>query len=438
MNEQPADVERLQPMTVKTLVSQLAISGADPAFCNMLHVGRPNIGDRHQLWLRINDLLDRRSLTNHGQYVQEFEQEIAARVGVRHCIAVCNGTVALEILIRALGLRGEVVVPSFTFAATAHALMWQGITPVFCDVDRSDHTIDVRRVEERITPRTTGILAVHLWGNACNVDELAEIAERRKLKLVFDAAHAFGCSYKGRMIGNCGHAEVFSFHATKFINAFEGGAIVTNDDDLAARMRLMRNLGFRGFDDVVCVGTNGKMSEVSAAMGLTNLESMDNFVAINHRHYQQYRSELIDIPGIKLLSLSEVERCNYQYIVVEVDEGRAGLSRNDLVRVLHAENVRARRYFFPGCHRMPPYRGLDPEAGTWLPETERLTECVMCLPTGSTLRSEDVAAICQIVRLAVVHAAELRTVLSVASQFEISEPPLEIGTSSEQRTVVRT
>ena len=410
-------VAGVQPVTMKTQVCQLAIAGAEPAFCEVLHVGRPNIGDRQRLWQRINDLLDRRWLTNDGQYVQEFERRVADRIGVRHCVAVSSGTMGLEIAIRALGLSGEVIVPSYTFAGTAHALRWQGITPVFCDVTRGAHTIDVRRVEERITSRTTGILAVHLWGNACDVDDLVEIAERRQLKLLFDAAHAFGCSYKGRMIGNCGNAEIFSFHATKFLNAFEGGAIVTNDDGLATQMRLMRNFGFCGLDDVVCVGTNGKMSEPSAAMGLTNLESMDDFIAINHRHYQHYRRELSDIPGISLQRLSEEERCNYQYIVLEVDESRAGLNRNDLVRILHAENVRARRYFFPGCHRMAPYRDLDGETGTWLPETERLTECVMCLPTGSSLRLEEIAAICQIIRLSVAHAAELRTVLSGAPRL---------------------
>jgi len=408
---QPHAVECLE-RSLKTEVTELAIVGAEPVFRDVVHVGRPNIGDRQRLWQRINDLLDRRWLTNNGQYVQEFERQVAERVGVRHCVAVSNGTLALEIAIRALGLSGEVIVPSFTFVATVHALQWQGITPVFCDVNPSTHRMDFRRVEERITSRTTGILGVHLWGGACSIDELTEIAHRRKLTLLFDAAPAFGSSYKGRMIGNFGQAEIFSFHATKFVNALEGGAVVTNDDELATRMRFIRNLGFRDIDDVVCVGTNAKMNEVSAAMGLTGLESMDDFIAINYRHYQHYRRELADIPGITLLPFSDQEQCNYQYIVVEVDQSRAGLSRNDLVRILNAENVRTRRYFFPGCHRMVPYRELYPEAGRFLPETERLTECVMCLPTGSTLRSEDIAAICQIMRLAVAHAADLGAVLS--------------------------
>jgi dTDP-4-amino-4,6-dideoxygalactose transaminase len=309
------------------------------------------------------------------------------------------------------------LLPSFTFAATVHALQWQGVTPVFCDVTSRTHTLDVRRVEERITPRTTGVLAVHLWGRPCDVDELAACAARRRLKLLFDAAHAFGCSSKGRMVGNFGDAEIFSFHATKFVNTFEGGAVVTNDDDVATRVRLMRHFGFRGgADDVVCVGTNGKMSEISAAMGLTGLESMDDIIAINRHHYQHYRRALADMSGITLRTFDDDEKSNYQFIVLEVDEGAAGLSRNDLVRILSAENVLAKRYFFPGCHRMAPYRDLYPDAGRFLPQTERLTECVLCLPTGAAVRSADIAAICQILRLAVTHAAELRAVLA--------EPPV--------------
>jgi len=408
----PTGVNQSDRITPKTGVAELAVAGGEPMFRQTIHVGRPNIGDRQRLRERIDDLLDRRWLTNNGQYVQEFERQVALSIGVRHVVAVCNGTVALEIAMRALGLSGEVIVPSFTFAATVHALQWLGLTPVFCDVHPSTHSLDPRRVEELITPRTTGLMAVHLGGHACDVDDLSAIANRHRLTLLFDAAHAFGCSYKGRMIGNFGNAEVLSFHATKVLNTFEGGAVVTNDDDLADRLRLMRNMGFRTLDEVVCVGTNGKMSEVSAAMGLTGLESLDAFIAVNRRHHEHYREELGGLPGITFARGRETERSNYQYVVLDVDEAHTGISRDDLVRVLHAENIRARRYFFPACHRMPPYRDLYPEAGAALPETERLATSVLCLPTGETLTAEDVAAICGIVRLAVSHAGELRPILS--------------------------
>src|ERR1035441_9571296 len=254
-------------------------------FPSPLHVGRPNQGNRQRLIERINDMLDRNWLTNNGPFVQEFEKRVAEFVGVKHCIAMCNATVALEIATRALGLKGEVIVPAFTFIATAHSLQWQEITPVFCDIDPRTHNLDPARVEELITPKTTGIIGVHLWGRPCDVEALTEIAQRRNLTLMFDAAHAFGCSYGGKMIGGFGLAEVFSFHATKFCQTFEGGAIVTDNDELATKIRLMKNFGFGGYDNVIYIGTNGKMTEICAAMGLTNLESLEDFVAANRRNY---------------------------------------------------------------------------------------------------------------------------------------------------------
>jgi dTDP-4-amino-4,6-dideoxygalactose transaminase len=214
-------------------------------------VGRPNIGDRRALLQRIEGLLDRRWLSNDGPLVREFEAKIAQISDVRHCVIMCNATVALEIASRALGLAGEVILPSYTFVATAHALQWQGITPVFADIDPDTHNIDAASIEALITPRTTGIVGVHLWGRPCDTEAIENLAARRKLSVMYDAAHAFGCSHKGKMIGGFGSCEIFSFHATKFINSFEGGAIVTNDGDLARKLRLMRNFGIEGYDNVV-------------------------------------------------------------------------------------------------------------------------------------------------------------------------------------------
>ncbi|MHA1289817.1 MAG: aminotransferase class I/II-fold pyridoxal phosphate-dependent enzyme, partial [Candidatus Thorarchaeota archaeon] len=356
-----------------------------------------------------NDLLDRRWLSNNGLYTQEFEQRVADLVNVKHWIAMCNGTVALEIAIRALGLTGEVIVPSFTFIATAHALQWQEITPVFCDINARTHNIDPSKVERMITPRTTGIIGVHLWGRPCEVEALTDIAHRHNLKLLFDAAHAFGCSYKEQMIGNFGDAEVFSFHATKFFNTFEGGAVATNDDELAGRIRLMKNFGFAGYDKVIYIGTNGKMSEVSAAMGLTGLESLGKFIAINHRNYKEYERQLEGIPGIQLITYDETEKRNYQYIILEIDEAVTHLSRDQLVEILQAENVLARRYFYPGCHQMEPYRSYFPHAGLLLPETEKLVNRVLSLPTGVAVGTDEIDKVCQIIQFAVEYGAEIRS-----------------------------
>jgi len=389
-------------------LSRLAIFGGVPSFQEKLHVGRPNIGNRERLLARINDILDRRWLSNNGPCVQELEQRIADFAGVRHCIAMCNATVALEIVIRALELSGEVIVPSFTFVATAHALQWQGVTPVFCDIDPKTHNLDPKRVAQAVTSQTTGIIGVHLWGRACHVAALSEIAAAHDLKLIFDAAHAFGCSYNNRMIGSFGDVEVFSFHATKFFNSFEGGAVVTNNDELARRIRLMMNFGFAGYDDVVELGTNGKMSEISAAAALENLLSLTDFINANRANYQQYRGELARIAGLSLLGFGEEEKNNYQYIVVEVDESTTHLSRDQLVEILWAENVLARRYFYPGCHRMEPYRSIFPAAAAVLPETEKLVQRVMVLPTGTAVNSEDITTVCDIVETVVRNGAEVR------------------------------
>ena len=304
-------------MKLLSTSKDLAINGAPPAFEQPLHVGRPNIGNREAFIKYVDDIFDRRWLSNNGPLVQELEQRIADYHHVKYCVAMCNGTVALEIAIRALGLEGEVIVPSYTFIATAHTLYWQALTPVFADIDPSTHTLDPNAVRRMITPRTTGIIGVHLWGRGASVHELEAIADEHGLKLMFDAAHAFGCSYGGQMIGNFGACEVLSFHATKLFNTFEGGAVLTNDDELVETMRLMRNFGFSGYDNVIHPGTNGKMFEVAAAMGLVNLDSIDDVIAANRRNYGAYRQGLEGVPGISLLSFDEAERNNFQYVVLE-------------------------------------------------------------------------------------------------------------------------
>ena len=398
--------------TMKT-IDDLAIFGGIPAFADKLHVGRPNIGNRDRLIERINNILDSRWLTNGGPYEQEFERRVADLAGVEYCVEMCYATVALEIAIRALGMTGEVIVPSFTFIATANALQWQEITPVFCDIDPRTHTLDPKKVERMITSRTTGIIGVHVWGKPCDIEALSEIASRRGLKLLFDSAHAFGCSYKGRMIGSFGDAEVFSFHATKFLNALEGGAVVTNDRGLAQKMRLMKNFGFTHYDQTDCLGTNGKMNEICAAMGLTNLESMDEVIAVNRRHYTQYREELADLEGVSVLTYDEKEDCNYQYVVLQIDKRTTVITRDQLMDVLHKENVLARRYFYPGCHRMEPYCSYFPHAGLLLPETERLTARVLSLPTGTAVGSAEIKEICEIIRLVITNCTEVSTRLGM-------------------------
>lgn len=400
---------------MKTKVEDLAFFGGRPAFQEILHVGRPNIGNREKFLERVNKLLDHRWLTNDGPFVRELETKLAAYLGVKHCIAICNATVALEITARALDLHGEVIVPSFTFVASAHALQWQKITPVFCDVDSVTHNIVPTKVENLITPRTTGILGVHVWGRACNINALNIIAQKHHLNLMFDAAHAFSCSYKGQMIGGFGNAEVFSFHATKFINSFEGGAVTTNDDALAQKIREMRNFGFAGLDTVINAGTNGKMSEISAAMALTSLESIDEFIEINRQNYLAYQHSLAGVTGLHMVTYDEDEYNNFQYIVVEVDKTISGLHRDLLIKILHSENILARRYFYPGCHQMEPYRSKFPKSGLALPETERLVQKVLQLPTGTSVSSSDIEKICNIIQVVLKNSNQIMDVMGQMS-----------------------
>jgi len=245
------------------------------------------------------------------------------------------------------------------------------------------------------------------------VEALQSIAERHKLKLMFDAAHAFACTHNGKMVGGFGDAEVFSFHATKFFNSFEGGAVMTNNDDLARKIREMRNFGFAGVDTVINVGTNGKMSEVSAAMGLTSLESLDEFIEVNRRNYQAYAEGLANIAGLRLIDYDARESNNYQYIVLEVDESESGLSRDELVHILHAERILARRYFYPGVHQMEPYHSYFPNARLVLPETEKLTGKVLQLPTGTALSVPDIQDICALIRFSFENSAPIHELLSI-------------------------
>ncbi len=394
-------------MNDKSRLEDLAVFGETPAFNEKVYVGRPYTGNREHFLRRVNDLLDRGWLTNNGPYVQEFEQKIAEMLSVKHCIAICNGTTALEIIIRALDLKGEVIVPSFTFIATAHALKWEEITPVFCDIDPKTFTIDAKKVEALITSNTTGIIGVHLWSRPCDVDALTKIARRRNLKLIFDAAHSFACSYKGEKIGNFGEAEIFSFHATKFFNTFEGGAIVTNNDDLAAKIRLMKNFGFSGYDNVVYLGTNGKMSEINAAVGLSNLESLSEFIETNRRNYHSYSERLAGIPGIELIPYDENEKCNYHYIVLAVNEKITQISRDLILKVLAAENVLTRRYFYPGCHRMEPYRSDPFYQEISLPITEKRCEEVLSLPSGTLVNEDNIRRICTLIETIVFNGSEI-------------------------------
>lgn len=385
-----------------------AYFGAPPRFAQPLYVGRPNLPDRQRLHQELDAMLDRRWLSNGGPNVQAFEAELADTLGVAHAITFCNGTVALEILLRALDLAGEVIVPSFTFIATVHALQWLGLKPVFCDIDPVTHTLDPAQVEALITPATRAIVGVHVWGQPCAIDALQALADHYQLQLIFDAAHALGCTWQGQNIGRFGRAEMFSLHATKFVNALEGGVISTQDAALATRLRRMQNFGFTGYDRVESLGSNGKMNEFSAAVGRASLAEMPALMAVNRAHYATYAQALAGIPGLKLFAFNHNEQHNFQYVILEINAPEFGLGRDQLVQLLHAENVLARRYFYPGCHQMEPYGQLYPEARHRLPITESLSQRVVSLPTGTAIRTADIEAIAACIRAIQAQAGEIQ------------------------------
>jgi dTDP-4-amino-4,6-dideoxygalactose transaminase len=380
-------------------VDQLAIFGGAPSFAEPLHVGRPNIGDREAVLRAIGEAVDERWLSNNGTKLLAFETALERRLGGGlHCVATCNGTLALQIALRALGVRGEVVLPSFTFVATAHAVAWERMTPVFADVEPATLCMGPAEAEARIGAETGALLGVHLWGRSGDVEGLERLARERGVPLLFDAAHGLGCSRDGRPLVGFGDAAILSFHATKVANSFEGGAIVTADAELAERAARMRNFGFVDEDEVVGLGTNAKMSEASAAMGLASLQALDGFLTANRRNHVAYAAALEGIPGVELMPFPSPQESNCHHVTVLVDPAAAGLDRDALRAVLVAENVLARRYFHPGCHRMPPHSERPSAA---LPVTERALERCLSLPTGTALTPEQAGTIGRLIRLAV-------------------------------------
>ncbi len=383
-----------------------AIFGNAPSFDKPIHVGKPNIPNKEKFFARMEQIFESAWLTNNGPMVSDFESILSEYLGVKNCITVCNGTTALEIVINALELRGEIVVPSFTFAAIPHAVEWQGIKPVFADIEPESCNIDPQSVRSMITPETTGIIAVNTWGNLCDMNQLEGIADESNLKLIYDSSHAFAESINDVRIGNFGNAEVFSFHATKLLNTFEGGIITTNDDELAEKIRLIINFGFAGKDNVVALGINGKMSEPSAAMGITLFEELDKYINHNKIIHSTYVLGLEKIEGLSIVKNNATES-NYQYLPMLIDELVTGITRDEVDQVLQYENILARRYFYPGCHMMEPYKTLYPQVNRDLPVTELITERILCLPAGGAVSEEDVKIICRLIRDIMLNGREI-------------------------------
>ena len=348
--------------------------------------------DKAKVLEKISQVLDNQWLTNVGPLSLELEERIAQMLGVKHCICVCNATIGLELLQRALDLKGEVIIPSFTFIATAHSLRWQRIDPVFCDVRVEDHLIDPNQIEALITPRTSAVMAVPIWGQPCDYVALQNIADKHNLNLIFDSAHAFACKSTDRYLGGYGHAEVFSFHATKVFSTGEGGAITTNSDKLADKLRLMRNFGFIAYDRTDHIGTNAKLSEFAAAYGLAHLDDLDSIITHNHLIHRSYLKEFSKFDEISFMDYNFDGRSNYQYVVASVSTN----IRDSLVKYFHDRGILLRRYFYPGCHRMEPYQSCEKYDCVNLPNTEQISSEIVIFPTGKQVSTVDIQGFAQV------------------------------------------
>lgn len=388
----------------KRSIAELASMGGSPVFSDALHVGQLHLPEWDDFERAFEQIFERRYFTNHGPLVREFDRKFAEHVGTKHAISVTNGTIALMVACKALKLRGEVIVPALTFPATAQALVWAGLVPVFCDVDPTTHNLTADLVEPLITQDTTAILGVHLWGRACDPDGLQELSRTHGLKLFYDACHGIGCTYKGRMVGQFGALAVFSFHATKALSAAEGGCLVTDDDDLADLIRTARNFHVSESFADVAVRINGKMTECQAAMALLSLERFPAIAEQNRLLYERYRERFGSIGGLSFVDHALGEESNYQYCVVEVESDELGFSRDKLVQVLRAENIMARRYFRPGLHRLEAIRKCYPQYVHQLPNTDRLTSRLVQLPLGASVNCRQVDQVCDLIEFCVQNA----------------------------------
>jgi dTDP-4-amino-4,6-dideoxygalactose transaminase len=392
------DAQRLADIEIRAVsidpgaspAQRLAILGGKPAFEQPLYVTRSLEPDPQVFEAHVKDIFAARWFTNDGRCVRELEARLAERLGVGFCLVFCNGTVALQVALRALELSGEIVTTPFTFPATVHAIQWNGLVPVFCDVDPETYNLDPRAAESCLSPATSGILPVHVFGNPCDVERLEKLAINHRLRVLYDAAHCFGVETLGRSIGSWGDLSVLSFHATKLFHTAEGGAIVGSDPALRKRISALRNFGILDEETVKGVGLNGKLSEVHAAIGLALLDRIDEEIERRTRLVQRYRAALEGVAGLRFQQLARHTRPNCGYFPVEVDAERFGLDRDGVFRALRAENVYARKYFFPLCSENESYRDLPSARPELLPHARRLAARVLCLPLFGEMADSDV------------------------------------------------
>ncbi|WP_321848537.1 DegT/DnrJ/EryC1/StrS family aminotransferase [Pseudomonas paraveronii] len=340
-------------------------------------------------------------LTNGGPFHQELEAKLAEYLGVEHLALFSNGTIALISALQALRITGEVITTPFSFVATAHSLLWNNIKPVFADICPDTFNISPRSIEAAITPQTTAIMPVHCYGTPCEVEEIQRIADNYGLKVIYDAAHAFGVQHRGQSVLNFGDLSVLSFHATKVFNTFEGGAIICPDAKTKKRIDYLKNFGFSDEVTVVAPGINGKMNEVQAAFGLLQLKHVDQLISRRGEIDQRYRDGLNEVQGVSCLPLNVDFKFNYSYFPIRVGRDYA-LSRDGLYEALKKAGIFSRRYFYPLISDMPMYRGLSSAAASNLPVASLASQQVLCLPIYPDLTNDQVDAVIDLIKFAAV------------------------------------
>jgi len=360
-------------------------------------VTQPSLPPLEELIPYLEDIWDSKQLTNNGKYHQKFEKKLAEFLGVKYVSLVVNGTLALVIALQILNITGEVITTPYSFVATTHALWWNGIKPVFVDIEQKNCNLDPEKIESAITPHTTAILTVHVYGNPCNVNRIQEIADKYDLKVIYDAAHAFGVEKNGNSILNFGDLSILSFHATKTFNTFEGGAIICHDEKTKQRIDYLKNFGFAGETKVIAPGINAKMNEFQAAYGLLQLKTFDEQIKKRKIIADTYRELLKNIEGINFLKNIEGVKHNYAYFPIFVDEKEYGMKRDELYYKMQENNIYGRRYFYPLISQFSPYKGLDSAKPDNLPVAERIAMQVICLPIYPNLDLEDVEMISNII-----------------------------------------
>lgn len=338
----------------------------------------------------LSDIWNRKWITNNGHYHQELEKALCKYLDVPYISVFTNGTLPLITALQALRITGEVITTPYSFVATTHALWWNGIKPVFVDIDPVTGNLDPDKIEAAITPRTTAIMPVHVYGQPCDTERIQAIADKYGLKVIYDAAHAFGVKVNGNSILNAGDMSTLSFHATKVYNTIEGGALIVHDEKTKRRIDYLKNFGFAGETEVVAPGINSKMDEVRAAYGLVNLKQVDSAIEARRQTAFSYRKALKDVTGITMMNDQPHVRHNYSYFPIFIDAEKYGMTRDELYFKMKEQNVLGRRYFYPLISTFSTYRGLESAAPENLPNAHKMANSVICLPMHHALSQEDI------------------------------------------------